>query len=66
MSESIKAMMAAQIEAAKKLKAEFQIVQMDYKHAMKKLTILAEAHPEIAAELGVVIDKKDEKKPAEG
>lgn len=64
MSDSVKAQMQALINDAKGHKAARDMASMDYKHAMKKLGMLAEAHPELAKELGIVDEKKDGDKGA--
>lgn len=62
MSDAVKAQMQALINDAKDHKATRDIANMDFKHAMKKLGMLAEAHPELAKELGIVAEKKDGEK----
>ena len=59
MSDSVKAQMQALINDAKSHKAARDMASMDYRHAMKKLGMMAEAHPEIAKELKIVVEKKD-------
>lgn len=58
MSDAVKAQMQGLINEAKGHKATRDLASMDYKHAMKKLSVLAEAHPELARELGIVEEKK--------
>ena len=62
MSEATKTQMQALIVDAKGQKAARDMANMDYKHTMKKLQMLADANPELAKELGIV-NEKDEKKP---
>lgn len=58
----VKAQMQTLITEAKAHKATRDLANMDYKHAMKKLSVLAESNPDVARELGIVEEKKDDKK----
>lgn len=47
------------INEAKALKSTMDMAKLDYKHTMKKLTIMAEQYPALAAKYGLT--KTDEK-----
>jgi hypothetical protein len=59
-SDQIKSQMQALVDEAKGHKAQRDMSTMEYKHAMKKLGMLAETYPVLAKELGIVDEKKAE------
>ena len=62
MSDAVKAQMQGLIADAKGHKATRDMANLDYKHVMKKLSILAEENPALAKELGIVEEKKEDEK----
>lgn len=55
----IKALMTALVADAKAAKAQRDMHNLDYKHAMKKLKLLAEGNPVEARELGITTEETE-------
>lgn len=62
----IKALMTALVADAKAAKAQRDMHNLDYKHSLKKLKILAEANPVEARELGITAEETETAEGAEG
>lgn len=62
----IKALMTALVTDAKAAKAQRDMHNLDYKHSLKKLKILAEANPVEARELGITTEETETAETAEG
>jgi hypothetical protein len=52
-SDTIEMQFQTMIEEAKGLKASLEMTKLDYRHTMKKLTIMAEQYPSLAAKYGL-------------
>lgn len=61
----IKSLMSQLVSDAKAAKAQRDMHNLDYKHAMKKLKLLAEGNPVEARELGITAEEAEGAEGAE-
>lgn len=62
----IKSLMSQLVSDAKAAKAQRDMHNLDYKHAMKKLKLLAEGNPVEARELGITAEETETAEGGEG